>query len=204
MTENGVGMQLRAVGERAVLVGRDGEAELEVDPFSLALDGDLSEALHEWARVASAVRRSSTSEPGPAGAVISRRGRQLAERLAASMGVPVGYEDPLTGEVSVVDPPEAGEPAAPREAPPAEPVPWLTGLTASAFIFVLVVFAVITLANTLAATNPLLAIVSNTVVTAGMLPSVWLVRRTPIWRWIAYGVGAAIAAGWLAVPFILF
>jgi hypothetical protein len=203
MTENGVGMQLRAVGERAVLVGRDGEEELEVDPFSLALDGDLSEALHEWARVASAVRRSSTAEPGPAGAVISRRGLQLAERLAASMGVPVGYEDPLTGEVSVVDPPE-DEPAAPREAPPPEPVPWLTGLTVSAFIFVLVVFAVITLANTLAATNPLLAIVSNIVVTAGMLPSVWLVRRTPIWRWIAFGVGAAIAVGWLAIPFFLF
>jgi hypothetical protein len=203
MTENGVGMRLRAVDERAVLVGRDGEEELEVDPFSLALDGDLSEALHEWARVASAVRRSAASEPGPAGAVISRRGLQLAERLAASMGVAVGYEDPLTGEVSVVDPPEADEPAAPREVPPAEPVPWLTGLTVSAFIFVLVVFAVITLANTLAATNPLLAIVSNIVVTAGMLPSVWLVRRTPIWRWIAYGVAAAIATGWLAVPFIL-
>ena len=195
-------MRLRAVGERAVLVGHDGEAEREVDPFSLALDGELSEALHEWARVAAAVRRSASAGPGPAGAVISRRGLQLAERLAASMGVPVGYEDPLTGEVSIVDPPE-GEPhpPAPREEP--EPVPWLTGLTVSAFVFVLVMFAVLTLAITLAATNPLLAIASNVVVTAGMLPSVWLVRRTPIWRWISLGVAVAIGVGWLALPFIV-
>ena len=134
--------------------------------------------------------------------MISRRGLQLAERLAASMGVPVGYEDPLTGEVSIVDPPEGEpDPPAPREEP--EPVPWLTGLTVSAFVFVLVMFAVLTLAITLAATNPLLAIASNVVVTAGMLPSVWLVRRTPIWRWISLGVAVAIGVGWLALPFIV-
>lgn len=206
MTGNGTQLQLRAVGERAVLVGHDGQGEREVDPFSLALDGDLSEALHEWARVASAIARTSTSEPGPAGAVISRRGRQLAGRVAASMGVPVGYVDPLTGEVSVVDPPEEDQPAEVEPAaagPRPEPVPWLTGLTVSAFIFVLVVFAVLTLATTLARTNPLLSIVSDIVVTAGMLPSVWLVRHTPVWRWIAFGVAGAIAVGWLALPFIL-
>jgi hypothetical protein len=121
------------------------------------------------------------------------------------MGIPVGYVDPLTDEVSIVDPPDDAEPAdeAERAAPPAEPVPWLTGLAVSAFIFVLVVFAVLTLAKTLAGTNPLLSVVSNIVVTAGMGPSVWLVRRTPIWRWIALGVAAAIAVGWLALPFIL-
>ena len=196
-------MQLRAVGERAVLVGHDGEAEREVDPDNLALDGELAEALHEWARVAAAVRRDASGESGPAGEVISRRGRQLAERVAASMGVPVGYVDPLTAEVSIVDPPDGGAATAPT-AEGHEPVPWLTGLTVSAFVFVLVMFAVLTLAITLAGTNPLLAVASNVVVTAGMLPSVWLVRRTPIWRWISFGVAAAIVVGWLALPFILF
>lgn len=198
-------MELRAVGERAVLVGHDGSAEREVDPDNLALDADLSEALHEWARVASAVARSTPDNPGPAGAVVTRRGLQLATRLAALMGVAVGYVDPLTGEVSVVDPPEDEEPEAkPRPAdPPAEPAPWLTGLTVSAFMFVLVLFAVLTLAITLAETNPLLAVASNVVVSSGLLPSVWLVRQTPIWRWIAFGVAAAIAVGWLALPFIL-
>lgn len=201
-------MELRAVGERAVLVGHDGSTEREVDPGNLALDGDLSEALHEWARVAAAVLRSAGTA-GAAGAVVSRRGLQLATRLAATMGMPVGYEDPLTGEVSVVDPPApdadrrpgARQTWTPRL--PAEPAPWLTGLTVSAFIFVLVLFAVLTLAVTLSATNPLLAVASNVVVTAGLGPSVWLVRHTPIWRWIALGVAAAIGIAWIALPFIL-
>jgi hypothetical protein len=205
-------MELRAVGERAVLVGHDGSAEREVDPGNLALDGDLSEALHEWARVSAAVLRTGpASAPGSAGAagvVISRRGLQLATRLAAIMGVPVGYVDPLTGEVSVVDPPtEDDERPAVRQTwtpkLPAEPAPWLTGLTVSAFIFVLVLFAVLTLAVTLAATNPLLAVGSNVVVSVGLLPSVWLVRHTPIWRWIALGVAGAIGIAWVALPFIL-
>jgi hypothetical protein len=198
-------MELRAVGERAVLVGHDGQGEREVDPGNLALERDLSEALHEWAKVASAVARSSTDEPGAAGAVVSRRGRQLASRLAASMGVPVSFVDPLTGEATVVEPP--AEPASePRPAPvtaDGEPIPWLPGLTVSAFVFVLILVAVLTLAVTLGATNPLLAIASNVVVTAGLLPSVWLIRNTPIWRWVGFGIAAGIAVGWLALPFIL-
>lgn len=200
-------MELRAVGERAVLVGHDGSAEREVDPGNLALDSDLSEALHEWARVAAAVQRSAGTG-GSAGAVISRRGLQLAGRLAATMKAPVGYVDPLTGEVSIVDPPDAAsEPVRltwKPKATTAEPVPWLPGLTVSAFIFVLVLFAVLTLAITLADTNPLLAVGSNVVVTAGLLPSVWMVRETPIWRWIALGVASAIGIAWVALPFILF
>jgi hypothetical protein len=200
-------MELRAVGERAVLVGHDGSAEREVDPGNLALDGDLSDALHEWARVSAAVLRSSGSA-GAAGAVINRRGLQLAGRLAAIMNVPVGYVDPLTGEVSIVDPPDAADGSTVRQSTtaslPPEPVPWLPGLTVSGFIFVLVLFAVLTLAITLAATNPLLAIGSNLVVTAGLLPSVWMVRHAPIWRWIALGVAGAIGLAWLALPFIVF
>ncbi|MFL6143131.1 MAG: DUF2537 domain-containing protein [Labedaea sp.] len=205
MTVKGAMLELRAVDGRPVLVG--GTDEREVDPGNLALDRSLSEALQEWAAVASAVRRST--DAGPAVAVVSRRGRQLAAQLAEFMGVPVSYADPLTGEVVVLEPAEpgggVGEAAAGPTEPAAlaEPVPWLSGLTVSAFIFVLVFVAVLTLAVTLAATNPLLAVASNVVVTAGLLPSVWLVRQTPIWRWIALGVAAAIAGGWLALPLIL-
>jgi hypothetical protein len=206
MTTQDTRLQLRAVGERAVLVGHDGSREREVDPDNLALDRDLAEALHEWARVASAVTRASTGGP-VAGAVVSRRGQQLAGRIAAVMGVQVGYVDPLTGDVSIVDPPD--DEAEPDQQPvpwpprPPEPVPWLTGLTVSAFVFVLVLFAVLTLAVTLEVTNPLLAVGSNVVVTVGLLPSVWLVRHTPIWRWIALGVACAIGVAWLALPFIV-
>jgi hypothetical protein len=198
-------MELRAVGERAVLVGHDGVSEREVDPGNLALDSDLSEALHEWARVASAVQRSNPD--GAGSAVVSRRGLQLATRLAAIMRMPVGYVDPLTGELSVVDPPEPEPPAErPEQARPAtpEPVPWLPGLTVTGFAFLVVLFAILTLSSTLAATRPIVALGSQIVVTAGLLPSVWLVRQTPIWRWIGFGVAGAIALGWVALPFILF
>lgn len=199
-------MQLRANGERAVLVGRDGTTEREVDPRRLPLGVELTDALHEWARVANAVRRGGPDTQPAAAAVVTRRGLQLAGRVAASMRVPVAYLDPLTGEESTVEPP-AEEPRpgifGQRPVHPPEPTPWLTGLTVSAASLVLALITIVTLAATLAATNVLLALASNAVVTAGLLPSLWLVRRAAVWRWVAYGVAGAIALAWLALPFIL-
>ncbi|MPZ80118.1 MAG: DUF2537 domain-containing protein [Actinophytocola sp.] len=197
-------MQLRADGERAVLVGHDGVAEREVDPRRMPLGTELTDALHEWARVASAVRRSDsgTNEAASAAsAVVTRRGLQLAGRIAASMGAPVGYLDPLTGEESVVEPPVDARP--PRPQRPPEPVPWLTGLAVAGTSLALVLITILSLAITLAETHALLALASNAVVTAGLLPSLWLVRRQPIWRWVALGAAAAIAVGWVALPFIV-
>jgi len=193
------GMQLRANGERAVLVGDDGAAVTE--PGRLPLGTELTDALQEWAKVAAAVRRAA---PGSAaGAVVSRRGLQLAGRVATSLGVAVRYVDPLSGTESVVEPVTNPAPAAspPR---PTEPVPWLTGLTVSAAGTALVVVTVVTLAVTLAETYALLALGSNVVVTAGLLPSLWLIHRQPIWRWIAYGVAVGIGIAWLALPFVIF
>jgi hypothetical protein len=193
------GIQLRANGERAVLVGDDGVAVTE--PGRLPLGTELTDALHEWARVAAAVRRA---EPGTAaGAVVSRRGLQLAGRVATSLGVVVRYVDPLSGTESVVEPVRA--PAPPPAPPrPPEPVPWLSGLTVSAASAVIVVVTVVTLAVTLAETYSLLAVASNVVVTAGLLPSLWLIHRQPIWRWVAYGVAVGIAVAWLGLPFVIF
>lgn len=193
------GIQLRANGERAVLVGDDGVAVTE--PGRLPLGTELTDALHEWAKVAAAVGRA---DPGTAaGAVVSRRGLQLAGRVATSLGVAVRYVDPLSGNESVVEPVMA--PAPPPPPPrPAEPAPWMTGLTVSAASAVLVVVTVVTLAVTLAETYSLLALGSNVVVTAGLLPSLWLIHRQPIWRWIAYGVAVGIGIAWLALPFVIF
>jgi hypothetical protein len=198
----GAVVQLRANGERAVLVGYDGVEEREVDPRRLPLGAELTDALHEWARVAAAVGRSVPDANDAAGAVVTRRGLQLAGRVAASMGVPVGYLDPLSGVESVVEPPER----TPRHrlAHPPEPVPWLTGLTVAAACFVLLAITMITLAATLAETNVLLAAGSNVVITAGLLPSMWLLRRQLIWRWVALGATVALVLGWLALPFIVF
>ncbi|MFC7612729.1 DUF2537 domain-containing protein [Actinokineospora soli] len=188
-------MELRARDERPVLVGDD----REIDPDTLPLGADLTAELREWARVAGAVGRAEPAEREPAAAVVARRGRQLAGRVAEAMGTRVSYVDPLSGAVEEIDPAAPAEPER-----PAEPTPWATGLLVSAFAFTLVVFAVGTLAATLNENSALLAIGANVVVTGGMLPSVWLTRSVPIWRWVAYGVAAGIAAGWVALPFIIF
>lgn len=195
-------MQLRANGERAVLVGEDGTARREVDPKRLPLGVELTDALHEWARVANAVGRGDPDDKPAASAVVTRRGLQLAGRVAASMGVPVDYVDPLTGEERTVEPP-AEQPRRQRPPRPPEPTPWLSGLAVSAVTMALALVTIVTLAATLAGTNVLLALASNVVVTAGLLPSLWLVHRTPVWRWVSYGVGVAIVLAWLALPFIL-
>jgi hypothetical protein len=203
-----VGIQLRANGERAVLVA-DGAADESADgagvavteePGRFPLGTELTDALHEWAKVAAAVRRA---EPGTAaGAVVSRRGLQLAGRVATCLGVAVRYVDPLSGAESVVEPAAAPKPP-PRPRGP-EPVPWLPGLTVAAASLVLTVLTVVTIAITLAETYSLLALASNVVVTAGLLPSLWLIHRQPIWRWVAYGVAVGIGVAWLALPFVIF
>jgi hypothetical protein len=190
------GVRLLASGERAELV--EPSSGSGVDPSRLPLGTELTDALHEWAKVAAAVSRA---EPGvAAGAVVSRRGLQLAGRVAASLGVPVVYVDPLTGSESVVTPVPDDQPVV----RPPEPTPWLTGLTVSLASLVLTVVTVVTLAATLAETYGLLALGSNVVVTAGLLPSLWLIHRQPIWRWVAYGVAAGIGIAWLALPFVIF
>ena len=111
----------------------------------------------------------------------------------------------MTGEVSVVDSPSTSSPRAPTRARLAtrEPTPWPTGLAVSAFILVVVLVSMLTLVDTLARTSLVLAVGSNVVVTAGLMPSVWLARHTPIWRWVALGACAALALAWLALPFWL-
>lgn len=193
------GIQLRANGDRAVLVDGDGSATTE--PGRLPLGTELTDALHEWAKVAAAVARA---EPGSAaGSVVSRRGLQLAGRVATSLGVSVRYVDPLSGDESVVEPMRAAPPP-PRPPRPPEPTPWLTGLTVAAASLALTVVTVVTLAATLAETYSLLAAASNVVVTAGLLPTLWLIHRQPVWRWVAYGVAVGLGIAWLALPFVLF
>ncbi|MET0133912.1 MAG: DUF2537 domain-containing protein [Kibdelosporangium sp.] len=195
-------MELRTDGERAVLVGPDDQV---IDPFRLAIPADLATALHEWAHVVAAIQRADASEDAVAAVVVSRRGRQLADRLSGILGLTVRYHDPLTGEVLVV---EATREEQVFELPPeepgdAEPTPWLTGLTVTALVAAVTLAAVLTLAVTLSETSPFLAIGANIVVSAGLAPSVWLARRVLIWRWVALGVAAGLAAGWVGLLFVL-
>ncbi|EME54528.1 DUF2537 domain-containing protein [Amycolatopsis decaplanina] len=200
-------MELRIREGRAVLAGPGGDSAREVDPHSLAIGSDLAQALHEWARVASAVGGSGTE----AASVVSQRGRQLAQRVAATMGTSVRFVDPVSGDGVIVDPPAP----APRSElarrlfgtpdPAGEPTPWLTGLTVSAFVAAVVVVAMLALANTLAReTSGWLALLASAVVTAGITPSLWLARRVPIVRWASFGAAAGIVIAWIGVLIVVF
>ncbi|PXY30958.1 hypothetical protein BAY60_00550 [Prauserella muralis] len=199
-----VEVELRVRDERAVLVG--GQNGREADPRTLPLGPDLVDALHEWARVAAAVRRSGGTRGGE---VVSRRGRQLAVRVATALDVPVSYHDPLTEDALVVTPPEPRTrvPAAgwlfgdePEETGQDEPVPWGTGLLVSLFICVFVVVAMLALVSALAAeTSAWIAVGAAVVVSAGLAPSLWLGRRVPIVRWIVLGAAAGVVLSWIGV-----
>jgi hypothetical protein len=214
-------VQLSARDGRAVLAEGDAEFgvrnDREVDPDEIALDADLARALHEWARVAEAVARADSAD-GAAGGLISRRGRQLAGRLATALGVAVSYVDPLTGEVSeIAEPdgrpqyrptPSGGVHAAPDAYQPrrdrrAKRTPWGTGLTVSAFAALVVVFAVIALSSALGAASDWLAAAANVIIALGLAPSIWLARNAPVWRWVVYGVVAGMIMAWIALLFTL-
>jgi hypothetical protein len=131
------------------------------------------------------------------------------------MGTPVEYTDPVTGELVVVEAPAAGsgeaggsaedaaeEPegeAAAGEPEPQEETPWGTGLTVSFIVAAVVTFTVYTLSVGLGETSQWLALLANVLVVGGITPSVWLARKVPVWRWVAYGVVAGVLAAWLSL-----
>lgn len=204
-------MELRIREGRAVLAGPGGESAREVDPHTLAIGSDLAGALHEWARVASAV--SASAKPGESSAeatsVVSQRGRQLASRLAAALGTTVRFVDPVSGEDVSVGPPtppvrsQLAQRLFGTPDPHGEPTPWFTGLTVSAFVAAVIVVAMLALANTLAReTTGWLALLASAVVTAGITPSLWLARRVPIVRWASYGAAGGIVIAWIGVLII--
>ncbi|MDX8143517.1 DUF2537 domain-containing protein [Lentzea sp. BCCO 10_0061] len=193
-------MELRVRDGRAVLAGEDDSGEREVDPHSLPLGADLAEALHEWAKVADAVVRSETPADGVASALVARRGKQLAGRIASVMNSPVSYTDPVSGELVSVDAPEAAAVAVQTvvEDEP-EPTPWGTGLTVSVITAAIVTVTVVSLSLGLGETSRWLALVANVLVVGGLAPSVWLGRSVPVWRWVAYGVVTGVLVAWLAL-----
>ncbi len=217
MREEGKPVQLSARNGRAVLAEDDiefGVAEgMEVDPEEIALDAGLARALHEWAEVAAAVANADSAD-GAAGGLISRRGRQLAARLAAAMGAPVSYVDPLTGEVTDIGEPDEWPPGratrtggahaawsdrSSGEHRPAVRTPWGTGLTVSGFAALVALFAVMALSSALGTASDWLATAANVIITLGLAPSIWLARNVPVWRWVAYGVVAGIVLAWIAL-----
>lgn len=231
---HGAELELDVRGDRAVLTGTAGR---EADPAAFSLGDELTDALHEWARVSAVVGAGGSRVVDPAvsggqgdadagAAVVAHRGRQLAGRVAAALGVTVSYRDPVAARTFVAVPPvddggdtdsaAAGAVAGAgrghgrfdalaewwrlqAERNPG-PVPWGTGVLVGVFFAAVMVVAMLALAGALAsATHGLVAVVAALVVTAGLTPSLWLGRNVPVVRWVVGGVATGIAVSWIGV-----
>ena len=58
---------------------------------------------------------------------------------------------------------------------------------------------VVSLSLGLGETSRWLALIANVLVVGGLAPSVWLGRKVPVWRWVAYGVVTGVIVAWLAL-----
>ena len=193
-------------GGPAVLRGRD--------VGDVRLSDDLRSALDEWTEVAETVLRSGDDREVD---LLRRRGRQLASRVADTLGRPVDFVDPVSGVVESIRvgattraptrattraPAGAASPApTPGSTPPEspDPTPWGTGTAVAVFFAVLVALADIVLARAFAGAFGLLWLPANLLVTAGTTPSLWLAREVPFWRWPALGAAAGIAVAWIVM-----
>jgi hypothetical protein len=82
---------------------------------------------------------------------------------------------------------------------PPGPTPWATGLTIAAFVAVFLMLADVAVCRAFAEAFGLLWIPANLLVGIGLAPSVWLLRRTPLWRWPALGVAAGLLVSWVVL-----
>jgi hypothetical protein len=104
-------------------------------------------------------------------------------RPVAKLAPPVRAVSPLAGPL--VEPPG--------------PTPWGTGLTVAAFAAVFIAIADIALCRAFAESFGWLWIPANLLVGIGLAPSLWLMRRTPLWRWPALGAVVGLAASWVVL-----
>ncbi len=179
--ERGVGLELRAQGGNAVLNCYD--EHHTPHPVWMSLPQELRRALDEWAQVVETLTLDGDGGLGrhSLAELVSRRGRQLAGRLAVVTGHPVEYRDPLTGGVELIG---------------REPTPWATGLTVSAVSAAMVLVALMAFAPGLAQLGSWVPAATLLLATVGLAPSIWLVRRTPVWRWLGFGVATGVLLGW--------
>jgi hypothetical protein len=61
------------------------------------------------------------------------------------------------------------------------------------------VIALLSLSQGLAPNGTGFVVLANLLVAAGLAPSIWLGRATPIWRWVAYGTAVGIVLAWIAL-----
>jgi hypothetical protein len=105
----------------------------------------------------------------------------------------------------IASPEQAPPPAIPvnplvpvPEEPPG-PTPWGTGLLIAAFVAVFLTLADVALCQAFAEAFGWLWIPANLLVGLGLAPSLWLLRRTPLWRWPALGATVGLGVSWVVL-----
>jgi len=83
-----------------------------------------------------------------------------------------------------------------------EPTPWATGLALTGFTALVVGVAIWVLCAGLA-DRPVIAVLVNALVAAGLAPAMWLCRGLPVLRWIAAGALVGVIGGWVAAVLML-
>lgn len=83
-----------------------------------------------------------------------------------------------------------------------EPTPWSTGVVIAVFSALIVGIAVWVLSAGLS-DRPIVAVLVNVLVAAGLAPAMWLSRGLPVLRWIAAGAAAGIVVGWISALLML-
>ncbi len=83
-----------------------------------------------------------------------------------------------------------------------EPTPWATGIALAVFSALIVGVAVWVLSAGLA-DRPVIAVLVNLLVAAGLAPAIWLSRGLPVLSWVAAGAAAGIVIGWVSAILML-
>lgn len=159
------------------------------------LPAELQAALAEWDQFADTVARGGKPDELE---LLRRRGRQLTSRVADVLGRPVDFVDPVTGAVESVRVGATG-PIPRLSVEPSGPTPWATGLALSGFFAVLFAIGDVVLCRAFSEAFGMLWVPANLLVGLGLAPSLWLVRRTPLWRWPALGAAVGLGAAWVVL-----
>lgn len=75
---------------------------------------------------------------------------------------------------------------------------WGPGIAMAAFVALIVAVALIVLTSGVS-DSPVLAVVFNVIIAAGMAPALWMCRSLPVLRFLAAGAAAGILLGWIAM-----
>ena len=96
--------------------------------------------------------------------------------------------------------PAPGRPAGARPPPePPGPTPWATGLLIAAFVAVFLTLADVALCRAFAEAFGCCGSRRTCWSGRGWRPSLWLLRRTPLWRWPALGATVGLGVSWVVL-----